>query len=109
MPIDCYFLRARQFAPDDATVLVISGTYRWKVGNKEAALVDYESAIEIEPDHLDAHYNLGLLYLEMGDRKQAQEHAAVAYAGGYPLQGLRRQLAKVGLQVPSHPQSEIQP
>lgn len=45
---------------------------------------------------IEIHYNLGLVCLELGDFDCSLEHAHVAYAGGYPFQGLRNRLVGVG-------------
>ena len=44
----------------------------------------------------DIHYNLGLVYLKLGDHNDAAERAYQAYKLGYPLPGLRRQLKRLG-------------
>lgn len=41
-------------------------------------------------------YNLGLVLLEMGDVNGALEQAHLAYAGGYPLPGLKNKLKRLG-------------
>lgn len=41
-------------------------------------------------------YNLGLILLEMGDIDGALEQAHLAYAGGYPLPGLKNKLKRLG-------------
>ena len=42
-------------------------------------------------------YNLGLVSLELGDKEAARAYAERAYRMGYPLPGLRRKLAAVGV------------
>ena len=44
----------------------------------------------------EIHYNLGLIYLELGDADRALEQAHAAYALGYPLPGLRNRLQRMG-------------
>lgn len=44
----------------------------------------------------EVHYNLGLVLTAMKDYEAARIHARKAYERGYPLQGLRKQLAKAG-------------
>lgn len=50
-----------------------------------------------EGKSLEIHYNLGLICFELKDNDCAQQHAQVAYDGGYPLPGLKRKLAERGL------------
>lgn len=44
----------------------------------------------------EIEYNLGLIYLQLGDVDAAAKHAHAAYALGYPLPGLKRKLQKLG-------------
>jgi tetratricopeptide (TPR) repeat protein len=44
----------------------------------------------------EIHYNLGLIYLELGDADRALEQAHAAYGLGYPLPGLRNRLQRMG-------------
>lgn len=41
-------------------------------------------------------YNLGLICLELGEIEDAQKYAEAAYEMGFPLQGLRSKLEKLG-------------
>jgi len=92
LPAECYFQRARDFAPDDADVLIVEGTYFYRRKDYARAKQSLEQALEINPSSADAHYNLGLLYVESGDLAKAREHADAAYSIGYPLPGLRNRL-----------------
>ena len=90
---ECYFQRAIMFAPDDALVYHAYGAYLQKTGDLRKAAAQYEKAIELMPNAPEPHYNLGLLYLDLGDYNKASEQAARAYELGYPLQGLKKKLA----------------
>jgi tetratricopeptide (TPR) repeat protein len=48
----------------------------------------------------EVHYNLGLLYLEVGDIDSALAHAHLAYARSHPLPGLRNRLQALGRWTP---------
>ena len=37
------------------------------------AVADFERALELSPENVDIHYNLGLVYTEMGSYEKAQE------------------------------------
>ena len=39
----------------------------------QKAIESYKQAIRIDPDHRNAHYNLGLAYLSLNDRDSALE------------------------------------
>jgi tetratricopeptide (TPR) repeat protein len=93
---ECYLDRARKFAPDDPNVSLYEGYYFWKKGNTARAIGAYKDALELDPKSADAHYNIGLLYVQIGNFKEANAHAHAAYSLGYPLPGLRRKLEKAG-------------
>lgn len=95
-PPNCYFLRAREFVPQDVGVVLLEGYYFWQKADTARAIETYQTALRIDPKSLDAHYNLGLLYFQMGDYGKAVANARVAYAGGYPLPGLRNMLQRSG-------------
>jgi tetratricopeptide (TPR) repeat protein len=92
----CFLERARTIFPDDVKVRLLEGYYFWKKNDKDRAISSYEDALTLDPDASDAHYNLGLVYLEMKQYDKAREHAQAAYAAGYPLTGLKNRLAKAG-------------
>jgi hypothetical protein len=50
----------------------------------------------MSPDSAEIQYDIGLVYVELGDYKQANLYAARAYQGGYPLPGLRHKLERLG-------------
>lgn len=92
----CYFDRAMRFNPDDGTVRMIYGIYLAKKGEREQALQRYEEALELMPESSEAHYNIALLYIELGDFDSANRHAHEAYSLGYPMPGLRNKLERLG-------------
>lgn len=50
----------------------------------------------LDGDSAEMNYNLGLVYLELGQLDDAVRHAELAYASGFPLPGLRVKLHKLG-------------
>jgi len=94
--IDCWFDRAMRFRPDDAVVRLIYAIYLARTDQKKSALEQYQTALELQPDSAETHYNIGLLYFDMQKYDLAFEHAEMAYDLGYPLPGLRKRLVKVG-------------
>jgi tetratricopeptide (TPR) repeat protein len=91
---ECYLQRALVFTPNDAIVRLLFGNHLLKSGKKDAAREQFDEALLLQPSDVEVNYNAGLLYLEVGDLARAKELADVAYAGGYPLPGLRRKLAE---------------
>jgi Flp pilus assembly protein TadD len=92
----CWFDRATEFAPEDGQVWLIYANWCARKQHNDDALEAYKRAKALLPDSIEVDYNLGLLYYKMGDYEQARSHARIAYAGNYPLQGLRRRLAEKG-------------
>ena len=96
IPVECYLLRALEFAPDDAEVYKIYGTYLARLGRNAEALARYQQAEKLSPDDPVIAYNMGLLLAETRDFEQARLYAKRAYAGGLELPGLRDKLARQG-------------
>jgi Flp pilus assembly protein TadD len=92
----CYFDRARRFVPDDPAMRMLFAIHLTRNKEDQRALDEYEAALAIAPDYTEAHYNIGLLLVKMGRLEEAKVHAEKAYDGGYPLEGLRRQLVRRG-------------
>jgi tetratricopeptide (TPR) repeat protein len=90
----CYFDRAVRFAPNDGMVRMVFGMYLVKSGDNKAALAQLEEAQKLEKNNANLHYNLGLLYFDIGDYANSLSHAKQAYALGFTLPGLREKLQK---------------
>ncbi len=52
----------------------------------EAAKQSFEAAIELQPDYWQAQRNLGIVYIQQGDRQQAQEYLGQAMANAPTLE-----------------------
>ena len=96
IPVECYLLRALEFAPTDAEVHKIYGTYLARLGRNAEALARYEAAEKLSPDDPVIAYNMGLLLAEKRDFERARLYAKKAYASGLELPGLREKLARQG-------------
>jgi tetratricopeptide (TPR) repeat protein len=95
-PVDCYFVRAIAFVPDDMTPRQIRGTYYARLKRYDAAIRDLEQVVARHPDNGPARYNLGLCYFEMKEYDKALTEAKAAAALGFKLEGLRAKLKSVG-------------
>lgn len=98
--VDCYFDRALRFAPDDSNVHLLYGVYLMRRKRDEEARRQFEEADRLAPESIDIAYNLGLLYLRLGEPEKSMEKARYAYEKGYPLPGLRMALEKAGAWKP---------
>lgn len=69
-------------------------------GNLKVALEDLNKALSYDPDYVDAHTVIGLLYERIGDAKQAEDHyrraAQLRPKGGNELNNYGTFLCKVG-------------
>lgn len=105
-PPECYFQRAKLFAPEDPMVPMIFGIYLHKRGMFDAAIKEYQLAEREMPNHAELAYNTGLSYFAIKDYRNAKKYADRAYELGYPLSGLKRKLAKVSVDTSPKPAVE---
>jgi tetratricopeptide (TPR) repeat protein len=68
---------ALQDAPDDADLLNLTAYSQRKLLRFDEALVNYQKALKIEPDHRGANEYLGELYLQLGQLDKALERLEV--------------------------------
>jgi Tfp pilus assembly protein PilF len=92
----CWFDRAMRFAPTDGNVPLIYGIYLHRKGSLKEAEQRYQEAVSLAPDSAEAHYNLGLLYVDMKRYDDALVQAHDAYQLGHPLPGLKQKLVSAG-------------
>lgn len=90
--VSCLFERAVRTFPQHAETFVVWGVHSYRNNRLDEAGEAFKKALSLEPDNVVAHYNLGLVYVDGGKFDMARQHAEVAYAGGYPLEGLRKRL-----------------
>ena len=64
-------------APDDADLLNLTAYSQRKLQRFDEALINYQKALQIDPDHLGANEYLGELYLQMGQPDKALERLEV--------------------------------
>lgn len=94
--VDCWFERAKRFAPDDGIVWMLEGMHHHRLGDTGKGIAEMKEGLERDPNNANIHYNLGLLYLDAGQPEQALVHAREAYERGFPLLGLRQRLQAAG-------------
>ena len=90
---DCLFLRANEVFPNNPETLLVWAIHQFRNKRFNAAQQILERAVSIAPDYVEAHYNLGLVYVELNNTEAARKHATIAYDAGYPLMGLKNKLA----------------
>lgn len=102
-PVSCYFDRAIRFRPEDAMVRMIYGIYLSKLKKNEEALAQLQIAVQYASDNGNLHYNIGLVFFELGKFDEALLHAHLAYRLGFELPGLRAKLERAGKWVDEPP------
>lgn len=95
-PVECYFMRAERFRPDDMNVKMLYGIYLMKAGRLDDALKKLQEAASADSTDPNLWYNLGLAYFDLKRYDEALKYAHKAYALGFPLPGLRNLLQKAG-------------
>jgi len=93
---ECYFDRAIRFRPDDAIVRMIYATYLNKFSRTSEALSQLAYAAHVANDDGFAHYNVGLIYLDMKRYDLALAEAHKASALGFERPELRDKLKAAG-------------
>ncbi len=95
-PAYCYFVRAVRFRPEDAMARMVYGIYLAKQKKSNEALEQLEIAVRHASENANLHYNLGLVFFDLGKYEEALHHAHIAYRLGFELPGLRGKLEKAG-------------
>lgn len=80
LTVDCWYDRAVRYAPDDTVVRALYAQFLAKQGRREQALAQLAVAVGHAKDNPLSHYNIGLVYFELGayDEALAQAHKARA-------------------------------
>lgn len=98
----CYFIRAVEFTPDDATVRLLYGLHLAERGKNKQAEEELQAARAlVENDEYLRHdgniaYNLGLGFFQVGRYEEAKTYARRADELGFPMTGLQNLLKKSG-------------
>ena len=93
--VECYFVRAVTFRPDDHTARMLFATFLIKKGRKDEALRQLDMVLARAGDNPFTHYNLGLLYFDAGAHDKALIQAHHAQELGFPRLDLANQLKAV--------------
>lgn len=95
-PAVCYFDRATRFRPNDTVVRALYAQFLAKRNRKADALAQLDAGVFYAEDNAFSHYNLGLMYLELGapDKALIQAHRAMVL--DFPRTALKEQLEKAG-------------
>lgn len=95
-PLDCWYYRAITFSPNDTVARALYARFLAKKGRRNEAVAQLDTAVGHATDNPLSHYNLGLIYFEIGQHDKALTQAHRAFALGLQRQDLARQLKGVG-------------
>lgn len=95
--VACWLERAVRFAPDDAKVQMLYGTFLIQHARVAEGVKKLEEALESVGENANIYYNLGLAYADLKEYDKALASAHKAYRLGFDLPGLRKKLEKAGM------------
>jgi tetratricopeptide (TPR) repeat protein len=96
MEVECYFMRAVWFRPDDTIVRQLYAIYLGRKGRKSDAMQQLQAAKEQGRDIAFTRYNIGLVYMDLGEHALALQEAHAAAALGFERPELRDRLLAAG-------------
>ncbi len=94
--VECYFDRAIRYRPDDTVVRALYAQYLHQRNRTAEGLAQLDAAVPFAKESAFSHYNLGLMYLELGEAEKALTQAHRAMALDVPMDGLETALKKMG-------------
>ena len=94
--VECFLERAIYFKPDDLQVRIIYANYFAKNTKFDQSRKQLEYIENTQDTTSAANYNLGLIYLEIGDFEKSLHYAHKAYSDNFPLAGLKNKLKRIG-------------
>lgn len=94
--VECWFVRAIQFRPDDSIVRMIYSTYLNKNGRTADASSQLAIATTYAKDNSFTHYNIGLHQFDLKNYDKALVQAHKALELGFTQTALREKLQSVG-------------
>lgn len=94
--VECYLQRAVNFKPDDLQARIIYASFLAKNKRLEQARKQLEYIEDDQNKTSTTNYNLGLIYLEIGDHEKSLHYAHKAYSESFPLAGLKNKLTRIG-------------
>lgn len=94
--VECYFVRAVNHRPDDPTVRMLYAIYLKGQQRVPDAVKQLNYAETLAPDVGFTQYNIGMVYMDLGDAESALRQAHKALALGFTRPELKTRLAAAG-------------
>ena len=108
-PIECYYDRAMRYRPDDTVVRMLYAQFLHDRKRTPEAVTQLDATVRLAGDNPFTHYNLGLMYFEVGQFEKSLTQAHKAAAQGFPRQDLMQKLkAKGAWKDPAPPATSSQ-
>ena len=82
-PMECYYDRALRFQPDDTVVRALYAIYLHKHSRNDEAIKQLDVAASYAGNNSLSHYNIGLVYFEVGAYEKALLEAHTASRLGW--------------------------
>lgn len=102
-----WFQKAIERNPTIAQTYVLYGIHLQRRKRLDQAIEVFDKALSMNPKLMNAHYNLGLAYIDKRQYELANRHAQISYSLGASLPGLRDKLKTAGKWQPL-PVAELQ-
>ncbi len=69
-----YIEKAKNINENDINIILLESNIRWEIGDVESYEKLITKALEIEPENVDLHFNLGVISSDKGDVDKAMSH-----------------------------------
>jgi len=69
-----YIEKANKLDSSDINIILLESNIRWEMGDVESYEILITRALEIDPNNVDLHFNLGVISSDKGDRDKAMSH-----------------------------------
>ncbi len=96
LTVECWFDRAIRFRPDDTVARALYAQFLHSRKRTDDAVAQLEIAVGHAKDNPLSRYNLGLVFLEIGQPSLALREAHAALEGGFTRTDLRDALQRIG-------------
>lgn len=69
-----YLQKAKDIKEDDINIILLESNIRWELGDVQSYERLITEALQIDPDNVDLHFNLGVISSDKGDIEKAMSH-----------------------------------
>jgi tetratricopeptide (TPR) repeat protein len=107
--VECWFDRAVRFRPDDNVARVLYAQWLAARNRRDDARRQLEAGVQQAGPNALSHFNIGLMYMELGDHERALQQAHRAQALGYQRPELMNLLKRANAWRDPAPAAEAAP